>query len=134
MDLKTAKNRSFKTMIGLLSIIILFHFCIIIKLIPYNIVWGGRLKNDTQMYIFEIISITINGLLITVLLLKGNYLKHKISEKVLNVILWFFVILFALNTVGNLFSKTYFEKFFAILTFMFVVLIWIILKKDIEKN
>ena len=116
-------------MIGLLMFIILFHFCIITKIIPFNIAWGGRLKNDTQMYIFEIISITFNGLLIMVLLLKANYLKHKISEKTLDVILWFFMILFALNSIGNIVSKTYFEKFFAIFTLIFTVLIWIILKK-----
>lgn len=129
MELSTIKNRAFKIMIGLLAIIILFHFCIIFKIIPYDIAWGGRLKNDTQMYIFEIFSIVMNGLLITVLLLKADYLKHKISEKVLDVILWFFLILFALNTVGNLFAKTNFEKFFAILTLMFALLIWIILRK-----
>ena len=129
MDLSTAKNRSLKTMIGLLTIIILFHFCLITKIIPYDIAWGGRLKNDTQMYIFEILSIIMNGLLITVLLLKANYLYYKISEKVLDGVLWFFVILFALNSFGNLFAKTYSEKFFTIFTFISTVLIWIILKK-----
>lgn len=129
MGLSTSKNRALKIMIGLLTIIILLHFCIFAQIIPYNIAWGGRLKNDTQMYIFEILSILMNGLLITVLLLKANYLQYKISEKVLNGFLWFFIILFALNTVGNLFAKTYFEKFFAVLTIIFAVLIWIIVKK-----
>jgi len=116
-------------MIGLLIIIILFHFCIIIKIVPFNIAWGGRLKNATQMYIFEAISIILNGLLLTVLFLKINYLKYKISEKVLDGILWFFMILFALNTIGNIVANTYFEKFFAIFTLIFTVLIWIILRK-----
>lgn len=129
MKLSTAKDISLKTIIGLLTLVVLFHFCIIAKIIPYEIAWGGRLKNDAQMYIFEIISILINGLLITVLLLKVNYNKHGISEKIINGILWLFVALFALNTIGNILAKTYFEKSFAVLTFVSALLIWIILKK-----
>ncbi|MGV8964490.1 MAG: hypothetical protein ACOH2V_14065 [Candidatus Saccharimonadaceae bacterium] len=129
MKLSTAKDISLKTMIGLLTLLLLFHFCLIAKIIPYEIAWGGRLKNDAQMYIFEIISILINGVLITVLLLKVNYIKHEISEKIINGILWLFVALFALNTIGNILAKTCFEKSFAVLTFVSALLIWIILKK-----
>lgn len=124
-----SKTQALKIILWLLTAVILFHFCIIAKIIPYDIAWGGRLNTDAQMYIFEIISILINGLLISALLLKANYIKHKISEKIINGILWFFVALFVLNTVGNIFAETWFEKSFAILTFLSALLIWIILKK-----
>ena len=29
------------------------------KVIPYEIAWGGKLKSDTQMYLFESISILV---------------------------------------------------------------------------
>ena len=121
---------SIKLLIGLLTLVILFHGCIMAKIIPYGIAWGGRLENDTQMYIFESVSILINAFLITVLLLKANYIHHRFSDKWLHGILWVFQLLFILNTVGNILAKTNFEKFFAILTFAFAILIWIILKKD----
>ena len=53
-------NTSIKIFLGLLFSVILFHICIIIKIIPYNIAWGGRLTNDNEMYVFESISILIN--------------------------------------------------------------------------
>ncbi|MCW3094368.1 MAG: hypothetical protein JWP81_5437, partial [Ferruginibacter sp.] len=34
----------------LLSLFLVLHFIIIIKLMPYNLVWGGRLKSDKEMY------------------------------------------------------------------------------------
>jgi len=130
MKLSTAKSISIKLLIGLLTLVILFHGCIMAKIIPYGIAWGGRLENDTQMYIFESVSILINAFLITVLLLKANYIHHRFSDKWLHGILWVFQLLFILNTVGNILAKTNFEKFFAILTFAFAMLIWIILKKE----
>lgn len=32
----------------LLSMFLVLHFIILIKLIPYNLVWGGRLKSDKE--------------------------------------------------------------------------------------
>lgn len=119
-----------KIMLWLLVIVIIFHLCIILKIIPYEITWGGRLKNDSEMYVFETISIIINLILFSILLIKGKYLKEIIPAKIVNVILWIFLVLFGLNTVGNILAKTNFEKFFTLLTMAFALLIWIVLRKD----
>jgi hypothetical protein len=124
------KKIAFGLLVGMLILVILFHFFIIAKLIPYSIAWGGRLENDSQMYVFEVISILINSLLITFLLLKNNSIKHSFSQKSVNIVLWIFMILFLLNTVGNLFAKTTFEKYFALVTFIFALLIGVMLKKE----
>ena len=116
-------------MLGFLSLVIIFHFCIIAKVIPYTIAWGGQIQNDTEMYVFETISIIVNLFLGFILLMKGNYLKFQFSEKAMNVVLWGFLVIFILNTVGNIFAKTDFEKLFAGLTLLFALLIWKILRK-----
>lgn len=117
-----------KIMLMTVSLIILFHISILLKIIPYEFTWGGRLQNDTEMYVFEAISILINLLLVGVLLIKGAFIKRVISIKIVNSILWVFLVLFGLNTIGNIVAVTYFEKLFAIVTLAFSVLIWIILK------
>jgi hypothetical protein len=119
-----------KIMLYLLVAVILFHITIILKIIPYDISWGGRIKNDSEMYVFESISILINLFLCFILLIKGKYIRAFLSMKIVNITLWIFVILFGLNTVGNIFAKTNFEKFFTLLTLSFAILIWIILRKD----
>ena len=110
-------------MLYLLVVVILFHLCIMLKIVPYEISWGGRLKNDTEMYVFETISIIINLLLFSILLIKGKYLGRFISMKIVNAALWVFLVVFGLNTIGNILAKTYFEKFFALLTLFFSILI-----------
>ena len=123
-------NYSIKLFLGLLFPIILFHFFIILKIIPYHIAWGGQLTTDNEMYVFESISILINIFLSWILLMKIDLVKFKFSTKTVNVILWIFFGLFMLNTVSNIFAKSNFEKFFAILTALFAMLIWNILKHN----
>ncbi len=119
-----------KTMLVLLGLVILFHLLIITQMIPYTIVWAGKLKNEKDMYQFEGVSLFINLLLILLLLIKGNYLKLPLSPRFITIMLWVFIFLFALNTIGNLFAKTNFEKFvFTPLTFISSLLLIRIVKK-----
>lgn len=127
---QTKANIYVKLMLVLTSIVTVFHMCIIVKVIPYNIAWGGRLKTDIEMYRFEIISVFVNIFLILVLLMKGNYLKFQFSKKVINIILWLFFFIFILNTIGNILAKTTFEKLFSVLTLVLAILIWNILRKN----
>ena len=84
-------NHFIKILSGLLSLVILFHLSILFKIIPYDITWGGRIKNDTEMYVFEAISILLNVCLIWVLFMKGNFVKYRFSGTALNIILWIFL-------------------------------------------
>lgn len=128
---------SIKILLSLLIAVILFHISIICKVVPYDIAWGGRLETDSAMYIFESISILIILFLGLVLLMKGNYVQFQFKNQTINIILWAFIAIFLLNTIGNIFAKTSFEKLFAGVTFVFAILIWTILKnkkmKDIKK-
>lgn len=98
------------SLIGLFSLVILFHIMVLVKIVPYNIVWGGRLKSDAHMYRLELISLFVTVFFLGVILVKSRILLLPCPEGLLNLILWIMVILFALNTVGNLFSKSRFER------------------------
>lgn len=117
-----------KIMLWLITIVTLFHLAILIKIIPYEITWGGRLKNDSEMHVFETISILINIFLGLVVMIKGERLPAFIPMKVVNIILWVFLIIFGLNTIGNIFAKTLIEKGLAIVTLFFSYLIFTILR------
>lgn len=124
------QQTAIKILLCLLVAAILFHICIVVKIIPYDITWGGRLKNDSEMYTFEAVSILINLFLVVILLVKGKFIKAILPMKVVNIALWIFFALFILNTVGNIFAQSNFEKFFSILTIAFSILIWVILQKS----
>jgi hypothetical protein len=118
-----------KILIVIYSIIIVFHSCILLKIIPYEITWGGRLQNDQEMYVFETASISINLFLIWILLMKGDFVKFKFPVKVIHVILWIFVVVFTLNTVGNIVAKTLLEKGFAVMTLGSALAIGFVLRR-----
>jgi hypothetical protein len=123
-----------RIMLLILVAVLLFHLSVLLKVIPYEMIWGGRLKNETEMYIFESVSIVINLFLGLILLIKGKYVTEIIPMKIVNAILWVFFVLFGLNTLGNVIAKTNFEKFFAIITLASCILIWILLRKDKKRS
>lgn len=133
MKFPLTSRKALNMIIVLLLAISLFHISIIAKLIPYSIAWGGRLQSDSEMYVFESVSLLVNFFLLFILLIKANYLKVKLSNSIVRIVLWVFVVLFTLNTIGNLFAKTLIEKCFTIVTAIMALLIFIVLK-DKEKQ
>ena len=61
-------NIIYKTLILMFSLILLFHLSIIIGLIDYSIVWGGRLNSKSEMYSFEFTSILLNMFFLMIVL------------------------------------------------------------------
>jgi hypothetical protein len=122
--MKLSKPTCIKIVIGITFTAILFHLLILTKVIPYEITWGGRLKTDEEMYVFESFSILISSFFIYVLLQKGSLVKAVFSEKAITIMLWIFFALFVLNTVGNIVAKTPFEKGFALVTLINAFLLW----------
>ena len=45
------------------ALVNLFHLLTLVKIIPYDVTWGGRLQNDQLLYVFELISLALNSLL-----------------------------------------------------------------------
>ena len=121
------ESQALKMMLVLLVAVFCFHLLVLFGIVPYSIVWAGRLKSTTDMYIFEAISILINAILFYVLLLKGNYIRHRVPERIVNSIILFFIALFLLNTAANFMATTFFERvIFTPLTLLSAVLLLII--------
>lgn len=107
------------------SATIIFHFLILFGIIPFENTWGGRLENREQMIVFESISIIVTILVMTAVGIRAGYLNWKIKPIILKVLFYILMVLFALNTVGNLFANNDFEKFFATpLTLILAVFCW----------
>lgn len=97
-------------LISLLSLIVVFHLLVLMGVIPYSIVWGGRIENDSQYLLLESVSIVVNLFLLGVVLIKTDKVKVGVNPKIISVLLWMMFGLFLLNTLGNLFSKNELEK------------------------
>ncbi len=115
-------------LISIYSLTIVFHLLVLMKVIPYKIVWGSRLKTDSDMYKLETVSVILNVFFLIVILSISNFIQFTINESVLTVLLWVMAALFLFNTVVNMLSKNKLEKLIftpvtIILTILTVVLI-----------
>ncbi len=87
-----------------------FHLLILSGIIPFDMVWGGRLKSASEMVAFEVPSIALNLLFVVIILLIAGYIPSPLSPKVLRVVAWIMTGFFMLNTLGNLVSNSGLER------------------------
>ena len=110
------------SMLLLLSAVLVFHILILSGVIPYEIVWGGRLESEEQMVQFETVSIIVNLFILLVVLIRAGYLKLSLNDKIIRGALWVLAVIFLLNTVGNIFSVNFWEMvIFTPLTFVSMI-------------
>lgn len=112
-------------LLTILSLIVIFHFLVLLGIIPFEIVWGGRLTDSAQMIQFEIVSITLNLVMLVTVAIRSEHLNVNINKKIITVALWIMVGIFLLNTIGNLLSSNALEKIlFTPLTILLALLSW----------
>jgi hypothetical protein len=117
------------TILVTLCLVTVFHLAVLGGLVPHNIVWGGKFENESQLLKFEIASVIINAFMIFVVAIKGQYVKIRLPVKMLVFMLWLMFLLFAINTVGNLFTNTLTETIiFTPITFILAILCFRIAK------
>ncbi len=98
---------------------ILFHLAAIFGFVPIDMIWGGRLKTREELYVFESISIALNAIMLLIVASRMDYVKALTNRKVIRVILWLMVLLFSLNTIGNLMAFNNLETYiFTPITFL----------------
>ncbi|MBI3235820.1 MAG: hypothetical protein HYZ42_17585 [Bacteroidetes bacterium] len=131
---KISFHNATRILLLMLALITVYHLIILGGLIPFEQVWGGHLKTIQQMFVFEGFSIVINLLVILIVLIKAAYLRLRVSSALIQFLLWCLVILFALNTLGNLVAKTNLEKLFALLSFVMAVLCFRLVKENNGKK
>ena len=118
-------------MFFILGVVLIFHFLIYTEQIPYDKVWAGKLNSIKEMKSFEAFSIILNTFMLVILFIKYKQLEREIKNKVVDILIWIFVIFFALNTLGNLFAQSIIELILGTsLTLISSILCFIIVKKE----
>ena len=98
---------------GLLAVFLsttVFHVLVVVGVIPFAIVWGGRLRNHSQMLAFEAVSLTITLLMLAVVAVRAGYVKIKVPPRVMAIFFSLMFLVFLANTAGNMVSKNRLEK------------------------
>ena len=112
----------------------LFHLSIISGILffdyaPVEYLWGGQMKTSEELLQFEWVSLGIILICLNTVLIRYGWIKLPGMMKITRMVLWVLVVLFSLNTLGNILAVTVFEKFFAPVT---LVLAFLCLRLAIE--
>ncbi len=75
-------------MMSIFSAMIIFHLLILSGVIPFDIVWGGRLNTREEMIRFETISIATQILMLLVVALRARVIKVGVPPFILTIALW----------------------------------------------
>lgn len=116
-------SRAGNALLLIFALLFIFHWLVLFGLIPYDIVWSGKIKNEGELVKMESISIFILIIFSIVVALKMGYIKYTVKPIVTNVGIWVLVAFFTLNTIGNLTAINPIEKYgFSLLTLVITVL------------
>ena len=113
------------------TLALFMHFLILLNILPHDFVWGGRLQNKEDIIIFESISIIVQLLFISIILIKAGYILIGKYKKTANFFTWILFGLMVLNTLGNLSSNSDLEKW--LMTPLTIVLALMVYRLAIEK-
>tara|TARA_R110002072_G_scaffold95197_27_gene209942 strand:- start:14274 stop:14657 length:384 start_codon:yes stop_codon:yes gene_type:complete len=102
----------------------IFHVLVLFKIIPYHLVWGGKIKSVNEMYILEGVALTIMLFIGAILSMKSRLVKPIFAYKTIKRILLVFTFFFILNTIGNFLAETIIEKCQAIITLYLAVVFY----------
>lgn len=96
-------------LIIVLSLFDVFHLLVLTGIIPYTMIWGGRLHDINEMYRMETVSVILNTYFIVVILIDAGLLKLNWPAKLIRYSIIGMALLFLLNTLGNLLSENRLE-------------------------
>lgn len=135
MHTKISHKIASKGMMIILLATILFHFLVLLGIFPYQIVWGGRLQNQSEMINFELVSILLNFLMLAIVAIQAKIVKLKVHPIVVKIALWLMVFIFAMNTIGNIISLNDMERYiFTPLTLLLAIFSFILASKKRVKT
>jgi hypothetical protein len=129
MDNIISERVAIRSILLILLLLVVFHIMVLVGLIPFDIVWGGKFTDAKQMQGFELASVLITLLMLLVVAARGGVIRATGRAKLISICLWIMFVFFCFNTLGNLLSENSFEKLvFAPITFLLALLLFRVLR------
>jgi hypothetical protein len=114
-----------------MGLLVIAHLLILFRIIPYDMVWGGQIKDASSLLVFEVVALVVTLLFAMIIAMKVGYIKAGKLGIVANIGMWVIFIYFVLNTLGNIASSVSIENLvFAPFT---IILALLALRLAVEK-
>ncbi|MBK9417461.1 MAG: hypothetical protein IPN62_09250 [Flavobacteriales bacterium] len=90
-------------LLGLFTAAIIFQIVVLFGFIPTEMVWGGRLRTGEERTVGALVSITFLLVFVVLVLVRMGLIMRSMPA-LGRWGMWVVCVLFAMNTVGNLFA------------------------------
>jgi len=100
-----------RIIIGLLLAMAALHVLILCEVVPWTVVWGGRLETVVQMRLFESIALVVTLFAGWLAAVGGGLRPTTLPTRARKPLLWAMSAYLLLNTLGNLFSHHAVERY-----------------------
>lgn len=120
-----------KITITIIVLFIIFHILVLLSIVPSNLVWGGQITDDATVMKHEILCLIRSFIFLAVIIEKLNQNKITKFKKLYNIVFWFLIIYYVINSIANLASGVMLEKL--IFTPITVILSILLFRLAIEK-
>jgi hypothetical protein len=97
-------------LITLLLLLLAMHVLILLRVLPYNIVWGGRIEDPASIVPYETGAMVVMLIFLAVAAIRIGYIRAGSMRKAAGVGMWIVFAYFVLNTVGNFASAVSLEN------------------------
>lgn len=110
-----------KVVLLIVSMYCVLHILILVQLIPYHIVWGGKIESIKTICFLEGVALVVMLFLGFIIAMKNKIIQPIFKHKTIKRILFVFAVFFILNTIGNLLAETVIEKMQAIIALFLAI-------------
>ena len=101
-------------LLAALGLLAIFHVLVLLRVIPADIIWGGRIQGvPSNLVTLEIIALLVTLLFFVIIAAKTGYVQAGRLSGAVNLGVWLVFAYLILNTLGNLASGISFESLIA---------------------
>lgn len=101
-------------LLAALGLLAIFHVLVLLRVIPADIVWGGRIQGvPSNLVTLETIALLVTLLFFVIIAAKTGYVQAGRLSGAVNLGVWLVFAYLILNTLGNLASGISFESLIA---------------------
>ena len=101
-------------LLAAMGLLFIFHILVLLKVIPADIVWGGRIQGvPSNLVTMETVALLVTLLFMLIIAAKIGYIQAGKLLGAVTIGVWLIFAYLILNTVGNLASGVSFESLIA---------------------
>lgn len=94
-----------------MALLAVFHVLVLFGIVPFDIVWGGQIKDASgSLIVLESIALLVTLIFLGIIAAKTGYIRVNRLKKTVDVGVWVIFAYLLLNTAGNLTSQVSFEN------------------------